>query len=274
MPSSQRPAHLRRPSFAEEMKMPGLHFFKVTAMVVGTCLTVAVLSGAAFERAARDRDARKYPPAGRIVEVGGRKVQIDCRGAGSPTVVLESGLDNNGSLAWAAVHDSVAATTRTCAWSRPGIMWSEPTGRDFDADSNASTLHAALIAAGESAPWIMVGHSIGGPYVLTFASRYPDEVGGLVMVDASHPDQFARFEQAVGKSIMPSPTVPRIGAALAWTGLLRVLPQPPNPATWPGALDHAPAAYMSRSIDGLARELAAIPNTLEREGRAKFLGDK
>jgi pimeloyl-ACP methyl ester carboxylesterase len=200
------------------------NFIRASAMSLAACAAIAVLSGAAFERLSRDRDARGFPPPGRMVEVNGHKIQIDCRGAGSPTVVLESGLDKYGSLAWAAVHDKIETMIRVCAYRRPGIMWSEPTGKQFDVDSAAATLHAALIAAGESAPWVMVGHSIGGPYVLTFTVRYSDEVKGLVMVDASHPDQFRCFEQAVGKSIRPSPTVPKIGAALAWTGLVRLLP--------------------------------------------------
>src|ERR1051326_747732 len=94
----------------------------VTAGVVG----LAALSGSIYEGVSRHRTARKYPAPGVMVDVGGgRRIQLDCRGAGKPTVVFEAGLDNNGSLSWSAVHDSIAQTTRACAYSRPGIMWSD-----------------------------------------------------------------------------------------------------------------------------------------------------
>ena len=248
-----------------------LRVLKTLGIIAGASLGVVVLSGAAFERVSRDRASREFAPAGRLVDIGGRRIQIDCRGTGSPTVVFESGLDIYGSLAWTTVHDSIARTTRACAYSRAGIMWSDPAG-SFAADSAASDLHAALVKSGESAPWVMVGHSLGGPYIATFASRYPEEVAGLVMVDASHPDQFARYQKVVGRSIAPAPFVPKLGAALSWTGLVRLMPQPPEPPSWPEAMRHAPAAFLALSITGLAAEVAAVPATLERERRAVSLG--
>jgi pimeloyl-ACP methyl ester carboxylesterase len=164
-----------------------LKVLKTIGVVAGGCLGIAILSGAAFERVSRERVSKQFAPAGRLIDIGGRRIQIDCRGTGSPTVVFESGLDIYGSLAWTTVHDSIAKTTRACAYSRAGIMWSDP-ARSFDVDRMASDLHAALAKSGESAPWVRVGHSLGGSYIATFASRYPTEVAGLVMVDASHPD--------------------------------------------------------------------------------------
>src|SRR4051812_6397771 len=190
-----------------------LKMLKAIAIVGSACLAIAVLSGAAYERVQRDRAARDFAPAGRLVDIGGRRMQIDCRGTGSPTVVFESGLDAYGSLAWTTVHDSIAKTTRACAYSRAGIMWSDPVDHPFDSDSTASDLHAALVKSGEHAPWVMVGHSLGGPYIMMFASRYPSEVAGLVMVDISHPDQFARYEKVTGRSLVPSPGMPILGAA-------------------------------------------------------------
>ena len=59
------------------------------------------------------------------MDIGGRKIQMDCRGIGSPTVVLQSGLDALGSLSWAAVHDEIVKTSRVCAYSRSRILWSD-----------------------------------------------------------------------------------------------------------------------------------------------------
>ena len=249
-----------------------LNVIKTLGVIAGVTLGVSVLSGAAFERVSRERASKAFAPVGRLVDIGGRRIQIDCRGSGSPTVVFESGLDIYGSLAWTTVHDSIARTTRACAYSRPGIMWSDPAGK-FDADSNAAYLHAALVNSGESGPWVMVGHSLGGPYIATFAARYPAEVAGLVMVDAAHPDQFARYDSIAGHSIAPAPFVPQLGAALSWTGLVRLIPQPPEPATWPAAMRQS-AEFLPVSIRGLAGEVSAVHATLDRERRAKALGDR
>src|SRR5687768_14743306 len=135
------------------------------AVVVGVALV-----GATIEYASRVRAASENPAPGQLVNVGaGRRIQIDCRGSGSPTVVFESGLDNYGSLAWSFVHDSIAKNTRACAYSRAGIMWSDPA---TDRRSPAIDLHTALIAAGQQPPYVLVAHSLGGPYALTFTKLY------------------------------------------------------------------------------------------------------
>lgn len=247
---------------------------KRAGIVLLSAVTIAAVSGAVFERISRADARATFVAPGRLVDIGhGRKLQIDCRGTGSPTVVFESGLDIYGSRAWTTVHDSIAQTSRACAYSRPGIMWSDPAG-SFDVDSLAGDLHAALVGSGESAPFVMVGHSLGGPYIATFTSRYPDEVVGLVMVDASHPDQLSRYEKVVGRSIAPAPFVYRLGAALSWTGLVRALAQPPQPSSWPEEMRRVGPAFLPVSIRGLAGEVAALPATLGRARRATSLGNR
>src|SRR4051812_20101299 len=100
----------------------------ISRLMLGATGLVALtaLTGAGYEMRARGRATRDFPVRGRLVDVGrGRRIQLDCRGSGSPTVVLESGLDINGSLSWIAVQDSIAATTRVCAYSRAGVMRSD-----------------------------------------------------------------------------------------------------------------------------------------------------
>lgn len=255
--------------------MSGAHWVKRSIVLLASLAVVALLSGAAYERVMRGRATHEFKVPGRLVDVGhGRRIQIDCRGSGSPTVVLESGLDMFGSLAWAAVHDSIAATSRACAYSRAGIMWSDPSDAPFSSQAVARDLHAALVASGESAPWVMVGHSLGGPYVMTFTKLYDAEVAGVVFVDASHPEQFARFHDVTGQAMTPSARLPRVGAALAWTGIVRLLPQPAAPTTWPGAVRDVTPAFLPTSLRGLARETAAIPTTLVDAGTFRSLGDR
>ncbi len=250
-------------------------WIKLGATIAAVGAAVTVLTGATFERIARVRTERTFAAPGRLIDVGGgRRLQLDCRGSGSPTVVFESGLDTYGSLSWAAVHDSIAKASRACAYSRAGIMWSDAARGPFDSRNAARDLHAALTAAGESAPWIMVGHSLGGPYVMTFTQMYGAEVAGVVFVDASHPDQFARMQAAVGKPMLPRATVLHVGAVLAWTGLVRTLPEPPNPASWPAVVGEVTPAFLSTSVAAMAAEMDAIPRTLARAGEFRSLGDR
>jgi len=253
---------------------PG-RWVKRMAIGLASLVALALLSGASYEQVMRRRAQRAYPVPGRLVDVGdGRRIQIDCRGTGSPTVVLEAGLDNLGSSSWAAVQDSIAATTRVCAYSRAGIMWSDASDAPFDVASVARDLHAALAAAGEPAPWVMVGHSIGGPYVMSFTHAYPSEVKGLVFVDASHPEQFERFFAIAGKSLAPPPGIFELGAALAWTGLVRLLPTESAPLTWPAETRHVAPEFLPISIRSVARETEAVPATLAAAGAFRELGDR
>jgi len=252
-----------------------VRWLKRIATAVAALAAVALLSGASYEQLMRHRALRAFPVPGRLVDVGGgRRIQIDCRGVGAPTVVLESGLDHLGSLSWAAVHDSIATTTRVCAYSRAGIMWSDAWHAPFDVSSSARDLHAALVAAGERAPYVMVGHSIGGPYVLAFTHAFPAEVKGLVFVDASHPDQFARFREITGKWLAPPPGEVRLGAALAWTGLVRLFPTGPTPPSWPVETSRVAPPFLSLSVAGLAKETSAIPATLAAVREMRRLGDR
>ena len=127
-----------------------------------------------------------YLPQGERFDIGDRSLYLDCRGSGSPTVVLEAGSGSD-SATWAAVHDAIAATTRTCAYDRAGRGRSDDRGEHTLADAVAD-LRALLDAAGEQGPFVIVGHSLGGSYARVFASQFRDEVVGAVLVDSFEPD--------------------------------------------------------------------------------------
>lgn len=88
-------------------------------------LLLLIVVGAIYEAFGRKNAQAKYPPPGKLVDIGGRKMHIDCRGTGSPTVILESGLGTGGTTDWTLVHEEIASFTRTCAYDRAGIMWSD-----------------------------------------------------------------------------------------------------------------------------------------------------
>ncbi|MCJ8269857.1 MAG: alpha/beta hydrolase, partial [Psychrosphaera sp.] len=100
-----------------------------------------------------------------------------------------------GSLSWSQVHDEIAKTTRACAYDRAGMMWSDPRpDTDNVGKAIADDLNATLTAAQEHGPFVMVGHSFGGPYITIFTKYYGDNVAGLVLVDTSHPEQVQRMK--------------------------------------------------------------------------------
>lgn len=127
-----------------------------------------------------------YVAAGTLVDVNGTRVYLDCRGAGSPTVVLDAGL-GAGASGWGLVLDWVAERTRVCAWDRPGTGASPAIGRHTLRDT-ADLLRATLEEAGEAPPFIVVGHSLGGVYARVFASAFRADVAGVLLVDPYMPD--------------------------------------------------------------------------------------
>jgi pimeloyl-ACP methyl ester carboxylesterase len=227
--------------------------------------------GAAYEAMGRRNARRDFPPPGRLVDIGGRRIHLDCRGTGSPIVVLEAGLDTRGSLAWGTVHDSIAKTTRTCAYSRAGIMWSDPTPGLQHAATVVQDLHETLERAGERPPLVMVGHSLGGPYIMAYTKRHPDEVAGLVFVDASHPDQRERFKAVLPESGGGLSAINRIIVALRWAGVARVLTRsgPRQPAE-----ARARAAYAPTSLRGAMAEMEGSDSTFADAGTFRDLGDR
>jgi pimeloyl-ACP methyl ester carboxylesterase len=127
-----------------------------------------------------------YIAQGQRYDIGERSLYLDCRGAGSPTVVLEAGSGSDSST-WSAVHDAIAATTRTCAYDRVGRGRSDTRETHTLADAVAD-LRALLDAAGEAGPFVIAGHSLGGSYARVFAETYRDDVVGALLVDSFEPD--------------------------------------------------------------------------------------
>lgn len=152
--------------------------------VIAMLLVAAV--GGGCETVLQEVDARTHPMPGRLVDVGGHRLHLNCTGTGSPTVVLEAGgAETSAVLGWIA--PAVAADTRVCTYDRAGRGWSEDSDAVQDATQIATDLHTLLNRAEETGPFLLAGHSFGGLYVQTFAARYPDEVAGMVLIDSTAP---------------------------------------------------------------------------------------
>ncbi len=153
---------------------------------------ILAIAGAIFENISEARDRRLNPMRGKLFDVGGHKMHIDCMGEGSPAVILESGLGDT-YVSWRKVQPQIAKFTRVCSYDRAGIGYSDSGSQPRTSKVIAGELHALLQAAGIAPPYVLVGHSLGGYNVRLYASLYRSEIAGMVLVDASHPDQENRF---------------------------------------------------------------------------------
>jgi pimeloyl-ACP methyl ester carboxylesterase len=172
-------------------------------IVGGIVLLLVLLAGLIWVLGSRAkaRLAAKYPPPGKMVDVGGYRLHINSQGtlvAGSPTVVMETAHSEPG-LSWAGVQPEVAKFTRVCTYDRAGLGWSEPSPKPRTAPNIVEELHTLLARAGIEPPYVLVGHSIGGMYARLYAHEHPGEVAGMVMVDAAHEEQLARMPEAIAK---------------------------------------------------------------------------
>jgi pimeloyl-ACP methyl ester carboxylesterase len=148
--------------------------------------TGIVLLGAGFgyERFGEWRDQQRFPRVGRLVDIGGRSLNLYCAGSGSPTVVMDAGAGTP-AFTWKLVEADAVRLTRACWYDRAGYGWSDPAPRARTAADVAEDLHKLLHAAAVPPPYVLVGHSLGGFHVRVFAARYRDEVAGLILVDSA-----------------------------------------------------------------------------------------
>jgi pimeloyl-ACP methyl ester carboxylesterase len=166
-------------------------FRRIVLMLLAFLLILAA-AGFLYENICEARDRRFNPMEGRRVDVKGRKMHIDCTGVGSPTVILDSGLGDS-YLSWRKVQPQIAKFTRVCSYDRAGLGYSDPSSEPRTSKVIAEELHALLQAASISPPFVIVGHSMGGYDVRVYTSLYRNEIVGMILVDASHPDQENRF---------------------------------------------------------------------------------
>ena len=133
-----------------------------------------------------------------------RQVHLLCQGQGSPAVVLESGIPGT-ALGWASVIEDIASFARVCAYDRAGYGWSEAGPEPRTISNITRELRDLLRTAQVGPPYVLVGHSFGGLVVQVYASRFPDEVAGMVLVDSSHPEPGPSLRSAwIGWGVSPS----------------------------------------------------------------------
>lgn len=170
----------------------GLHLWlrtlkiKLIAGVLLFLLLLALAVSSCWNVVTERRLLAENTPPGSFYQVEGHAMHLNCSGTGSPTILAEAGSGED-SLTWTLIQSSLLKDARFCSYDRAGLGWSEARNDQRDADAVAEQLHALLTAAGVKGPLLLMGHSLGGIFIRVYAQRYPDQVAGLIFLDASTP---------------------------------------------------------------------------------------
>ena len=230
-------------------------------LCVAGAVVIAALGGVAYRWLADRGDLTATPPPGVMVDVGGHRLHLWCRGEAtpdSPTVLFDSGLGGD-AFAWEAIAPEVAKFTNACTYDRAGMGYSDPGPTPRTSGQIAEEL-AALIENGPiDAPVILVGLSFGGFNTRIVASERQDLVAGLVLVSASHENQGERYAAAGVPSGRPPEAVIKLAPIAASLGILRLagvtLGAPPERA-YPDVRDFVRATvYRTTRYQTMASEL-------------------
>lgn len=196
----------------------------LTGLLVGLLLLVVlpVVVGVVCQKIGSTVDARRYPPPGQMVNVGRHRLHICCTGEGSPTVVLDSGLPGS-SLSWWFVQPEVAKFTHVCSYDRAGMGWSDAGPMPRTSQQIVEELHTLLTNGGIKGRYVLVGHSFGAFTMRLYASTYPEEVAGIVLVDPLHPSEWLHMTRGQERDHKRAVRLARYSALLARLGIARLV---------------------------------------------------
>ncbi|MEK3792242.1 alpha/beta hydrolase [Paenibacillus sp. FSL R7-0204] len=152
-------------------------------LILVSAILFLIGSGFLYEAIAASSARKSYPAPGRLVDAGGYNLHIRLLGAGAPTIILEAGSGET-SLSWREIPELLAEHATVVTYDRAGYAWSEQADTERSGANIVRELHTALKNAEIPGPYLMVGHSLGGMYARLFTQTYPDEVTGLVLIDA------------------------------------------------------------------------------------------
>ena len=262
-----------RPRSASTRGRVWLWVGRVLVALVGL-IVLLLLVGLVYQFVATRLAYRNYPAPGEMVSVSGRDMQLYCTGKAGvgPTVVMDAGL-GGGVLDWQTVQPKVATFARVCSYDRSGIGWSESGPSPRTSQRIAKELHALLSDAGEEGPYVLVGHSFGGANVQLYASEYPEEVAGMVLVDSALDTRVLDkdLRDAFAKAA-PSPLLIKMTAPL---GILRLLASVEESLPKRLAQERSAIYNGTRHLYAVADESATIQKSVaEATDAAPSLGNK
>jgi len=185
-------------------------------LAIGAAL---VLAGVVYQAFGTAADQRRYPPPGRLIDIGGCRLHLVESGDG-PAVIFESGISAT-CLNWTQVRGDVERFARAYTYDRAWLGWSDPAKAPRTTSNILEELHALLERARVPPPYILAGHSFGGMLVRAYAAKYPDHVAGLVLVDPLSPTEWLSVSPALGRMLRRGVRLSRRGALLARIGVVR-----------------------------------------------------
>ena len=239
---------------------------------LGLGVGLAAAAAVALQAAAEARDRRRFPPPGRLLDVGGHRLHALIAGdrGVAPAIVFESGLSGD-HRTWELVRERIGPRLMTVAYDRAGSGWSDPGPRPRTVEVMARELRRMLQEARIAPPYLLVGHSYGTMVSRMYAALHPSEVSGLVLVDPSHENQrmLWRGNRAERVTNWMTLTGLRIRPLLARAGWFRWRRQPRRDRS--GDAVETMLASRSRAWDWVWGEALAIPASEEQVRRAPAL---
>jgi pimeloyl-ACP methyl ester carboxylesterase len=203
----------------------------------------------------------RYPAPGRLIDVGGFRLHLNCSGAGSPAVVLDAALGGS-SISWSLVQPAISARTRVCSYDRAGLGWSDAGPMPRTAGRVADELRRLLDAGGVPPPYVLVGHSYGGLVMRILAGRYRDDVAAVILIDPAHPEDWINPAPKEQIKIDRGIRLCEYGTSAARIGLARVVSALAKLGAVPAARGLARVVsrgWLSREDEGLLAPLWKLP---------------
>ncbi len=246
-----------------------------------TILAVVTIGGGTYQYVHTKLDETAYPPPGKLVDVGGYQIHMHATGEKGPVVILDAGLRCN-CLDWALVQPEIAKFARVLSYDRAGNGWSEQSLLPRTSHNMVLELHTLLQNAQIPGPYILVGHSFGGLNARLYASQYPDEVSGIILVDSPHEDLMYESPPKPSRSLYQEflyhPAVLTVGSYLGATRLYHYFQRDQMlPKEFPHELRQPYLALVSSAkfIETVSQELDLFKESLReiKEARSN-LGEK
>lgn len=253
---------------------------KWLAKLIGLLIALVILAGLLV----RLVGPQPNEPPGELVDIGDFKLHINTTGEKNdkPTIVIEGG---NG-MATEYYHwlsEGLKDSIRVIRYDRAGIGYSEASNTPRNPETIAHELQNLLENAGESPPYIMVGHSLGGPYIRIFTKLYPNEVKAMFLLDTTHPNRVERITSIPKESSWKWKSIiwaQKAQAVLADMGILMLYDMISGPVLG-REMDGIPDEINNRTVDflingkyirAMTKELAKYHKTLQRAGRVTDFG--
>lgn len=221
-------------------------------------LGALLAAGVLYQQIGASRQRRRFAPPGVLIDAAGHRLHVTCAGAGSPPVLLESGIAAS-SLSWAHVQPQIAKLTRVCAYDRAGLGWSDAPSRPTTFGGIVDDLSAVLDHLSPHERVVLAGHSFGGFVVRALAARRPGQVAAIVLIDP--PTEWLSASPERARLLWGARQMSRLGALLAHLGVVRACL-----ALLTGGAPGAPRRFVrifgpttARTLERLVGEVRKLP---------------